>query len=178
MNDHDAPNLLKDVLELYAKYGTSAFRELASQLRDQQFVLNAVALLENAVSALPACKSREPRKKATKPKQSLLDLAVHLSRGEASREKMLTALARILQDRRTLKTLSELQRFAGNQGLSIPASSKRTNAVRALLEVVAVLPNDRLSIIVDSLSRKSEAPDSSLQAWSDIILKKRDGDKG
>lgn len=166
-------SLLSDLLALYKRYGTLGFCTLAEQLKNPDFVREAVILLESVSQNLPelTCKGKTGKRVVVKG-NLLLQMASTAAAGDSKKEDLLKTIAHYLCATGKLKTKKEIMGFAARHDFAIDSKTRIQDAVRILFCKIAAMPTDHVAEIAEELCQVRTASDSSLQAWSEIILGK------
>lgn len=162
--------LIADLLRLYLKHGPAAFRDLADCLRNPDFTKEAAVLLDSLLCALPEDKapSKRPRKAN---RESLNDVIARIAQGDLEKESALNRIATALTEKHKLRSLRDIERFARENSVSLRPATKRAAAVLDMLNELALLPLNQLLSIASEIDRTDSVGSSSLEGWSDIILR-------
>lgn len=171
MKAGDWTTLLEDLARLLRKHGPRAFEELAAELSRPGFVAQLSEILAT-VAATGRAERRailrhSPQKRRSSDTQEWLEPRVG---DDPERQRMLESIRERLRDVAFFPRLQDVRDFADRLSLHPPATGKREQVVRALVQELSLRDTTELRTVVVQLTGAGER--SGLGEWSDLIFPK------
>lgn len=173
--DRDA--LIRELLLLYAKYGAEIFDDATKSLKQgalSRILADSTKEISQAARGAEAKWKPDPktgrsaRKQSTK--QATQQYIAGLLSSEQEAEVMVARFTQAIVQRAVLKTPSSLKEYAEALGLTSAVPAERNEIARRIGVHLLTLPWQDAEAIMDA-ARKSDEPESSLEAWTNIIVK-------
>ena len=174
MKDSDELALFRDLHSLLKKYGVDSFVRLTMLLRDQQTAEMLASALD-AVIAAPRASRRNRRNEGTYSGGIAAEIE-DLRQVDARKHEVIEDLYHRLKGGALLQTLAEIRSVVARLGLPPIQARNRETAVRMLMREFIRMPREEIEAKVQRMRGLTGPSESSLAAWSDVIL--RDHPKG
>jgi hypothetical protein len=175
MNDSRADKLVRELMALYAKYGAAEFEAAIRSLEAG----GPTALIARLASVAGRRRS-EPRvsgprsssSKRLKQRQLLDTFVAELESSADGEQQMLAGFVNDIAQRRLLRSPASLREYATSLGISERDGDRYKIAIQIGELLAHEAPETRKSHMLLAAQLKNER--SSLQQWSDLIVKNHD----
>jgi hypothetical protein len=169
-------SIIKDLLALYQKYSAEEIEEAVRSLRSGDALREFSDLTLDIIKRTRLASADRPPRAISSKKKSRRDYFAELiTEIESKSDPALTDLVELLKSASRGTVLNDgrsLRQFCAR--LNIPEGGKKADRFASLRQITEALlakpPGERADLI--ELAKRLESKPSSLQGWSDLIVKK------
>jgi hypothetical protein len=165
---------MRELFNLYSRYGAAEFERAVEALESGSYTNVLLRTLRATEMAGASVNTRSamggPTKKKKQPKEYLAEFVSELSKSRTDESDRIADFVRGIAERRILQNAAVLREYARRLGLPVDGKMDRPTVARKIGEVILSQSSDARRNNVE-LASKMGAQGSSLQAWSDIIVK-------
>lgn len=156
--------LTVDLARLVRRHGPEAFESLANLLRDPEEAAKLASVLEG-VLAMPRASS-SPRASGPRPLPGA-QLLEEVGKRDPELHELLSSVRDKLASGEIFRSISDLRRFADENGISLRSVDSRMRAIVPVLRFLASLPLDEAKAVIQPYEHPD---DRSLARWSEVIM--------
>jgi hypothetical protein len=175
MNQEKELQLLIDIAKLLERYGPESYEALAILLSNEKLTQTIiVTILQNILLKAESVSHNnvEQKPQVSKNSKTFRSSLVAIQEKNGERGTLLIYLFDGLQNNRFLPTLRAMKTFAEDNGLVSITAKSRKSAINQFVKSFFTMPINEIKSILKLLEEKTSIENSSLEAWSSIILDK------
>ncbi|HIE02750.1 MAG TPA: hypothetical protein EYP59_21125 [Thiotrichaceae bacterium] len=175
MNKQKELQLLTKIAKLLEKYGPDSCKALAILLSNEELTQTIiVTLLQNIVLKAKSVSHNnvEQKPQVSKNANTFRSSLVAIQERDFEQGTLLLHLFDGLQNKQFLPTLREMKTFAEDNSLVPITAKSRKSAINQFVKAFLTMPIHEIKSILKLLEEKTSIENSSLEAWSSIILNK------
>jgi hypothetical protein len=167
--------LLTDIAKLLERYGPDSYEALAILLSNEELTQTIiVTLLQHILLKAKSVSHNnvEQKPQVSKISKTFRSSLVAITEKDFERGTLLLHLFDGLQNKKFLPTLRAMKTFAEDNGLVLITAKSRKMAINQVVKSFLTMPINEIKSIIKLLEEQTSLENSSLEAWSSIILDK------
>ncbi len=167
---------MRELLGLYSKYGMSEFQRAIQVLESGEYrdiFLRALRVTETAGASTNTSARTESTihsKRKKQPKEYLAEFISELSERGTDDSRRIASFVTEIAERRLLSNAAVLRDYSRRMGLSVDGKMDRATVARKIGETILSQSSEVRNNNIQ-LAARMGSQESTLQAWSDIIVK-------